>query len=90
MKVITWNVNKASLSRVGVWKMLEQEDADIVLLQEVTRIPDEILRRYNCHARFPKFFGGHNARGRGGSPATRQLATPPSYGCRRVVSGHPG
>ena len=62
MKVITWNVNKASLSRGGVWTMLEQEDADIVLLQEVTRIPDEILRRYNCHARFPKFFGGHNAR----------------------------
>ena len=42
--------------------MLEQEDADIVLLQEVTRIPDEILRRYNCHAIFPRFFGGHNAR----------------------------
>ena len=64
MKVITWNVNKASLSRDGVWTMLEQEDADIVLLQEVTRIPDEILRRYNT--------------------------TPPSYGCRRAVSGHPG
>lgn len=62
MKVITWNVNKASLSRTGVWEMLEQEDADIVLLQEVTRIPDELLRHYNCHARFPKFFGGHNAR----------------------------
>ena len=62
MKVITWNVNKASLSRNGVWEVLEREDADIVLLQEVTRIPDQILRRYNCHARFPKFFGGHNAR----------------------------
>ena len=62
MKVITWNVNKASLSRNGVWEMLEREDADIVLLQEVTRMPDQILRRYNCHARFPKFFGGHNAR----------------------------
>ena len=45
MKVITWNVNKASLSRNGVWEMLEREDADIVLLQEVTRMPDQILRR---------------------------------------------
>ena len=62
MKVIAWNVNTASLSRNGVWEMLEREDADIVLLQEVTRIPDQTLRRYNCHARFPKFFGGHNAR----------------------------
>ena len=62
MKVITWNVNKASLSRDRVWEMLEQEDADIVLLQEVTRVPDAILRCYNCHARFPRFFGGHNAR----------------------------
>lgn len=61
MKVITWNVNKASLDREGVWQMLEREDADILLLQEVTRIPVEFLRRYNCHARFPRFFGGHNA-----------------------------
>ena len=61
MKVITWNVNKAKPDRVGVWEMLEREDADIVLLQEVTRIRDSILRRYNCHARFPRFFGDHNA-----------------------------
>ena len=61
MKVITWNVNKAKPDRVGVWEMLEREDADIVLLQEVTRIPDNVLRRYNCHARFPRFFRGDNA-----------------------------
>lgn len=61
MKMITWNVNRASLSRVGTWKLLEQEDADIVLLQEVTRIPDEFLRHYNCHARFPKYFEDGNA-----------------------------
>ena len=35
MKVLTWNVNRASLSRRGVWERLEREDADIVLLQEV-------------------------------------------------------
>lgn len=64
MKVLTWNVNKASLSRSGVWKYLEQEDADIVLLQEATKIPDSILTHYqhNIHSKFPRFFAGHNAR----------------------------
>ena len=37
MKVLTWNVNKASDSRTGVWERLAHENADIVLLQEVTR-----------------------------------------------------
>lgn len=63
MKVITWNVNRASLSRYGVWSRLEQEDADIVLLQEVTRIPDSIRQQYggNVHAVRPRYFGGHDA-----------------------------
>ena len=64
MKVLTWNVNKASYSRTGVWERLEHEDADIVLLQEVTKIPDSILRLYggNVHSLRPRFFDGHNAR----------------------------
>lgn len=64
MKVLTWNVNRASLSRSGVWKHLEEEDADIVLLQEVTRIPNSILRRYggNVHSAYPKFFDDREAR----------------------------
>ena len=64
MKVLAWNVNRASLSRSGVWKHLEQEDADIVLLQEATKIPDSILTHYhhNIHSKFPRFFAGHNAR----------------------------
>ena len=63
MKVLTWNVNKASMSRSGVWKHLEQEDADIVLLQEATRVPDSILAHYhhNIHSKFPRFFAGHSA-----------------------------
>lgn len=63
MKVLTWNVNRASLSRSGVWGRLEQEDADIVLLQEVTRIPDSIRQQYggNFHAVRPRYFGGHDA-----------------------------
>ena len=64
MKVLTWNVNKASLSRSGVWQRLEHEDADIVLLQEVTRVPDRIRHHYNgnVHSVHPRFFGGHDAR----------------------------
>lgn len=64
MKVLTWNVNRASLSRSGVWERLQQENADIVLLQEVTKIPDPILRLYggNVYSVHPKFFAGHNAR----------------------------
>ena len=38
MKVLTWNVNKAGESRRELWDMVQLEDADIVLLQEVTGI----------------------------------------------------
>ena len=64
MRVLTWNVNRASVTRSGVWERLEQENADIVLLQEVTQIPDSILRLYggNVHSVHPKFFDGRNAR----------------------------
>ena len=61
MKVLTWNVNKAGESRRELWQMLEREDADIVLLQEVTVIPEWIRNRYQCHAISPRYFGGHNA-----------------------------
>ena len=61
MKVLTWNVNKAGESRRELWKMLKREDADIVLLQEVTGIPEWIRNRYQCHSISPRYFGGHNA-----------------------------
>ena len=61
MKTLTWNVNKAAYSREQLWCTLLDEDADIVVLQEVTSIPSYILDRYNCYAKFPKFFEGHNA-----------------------------
>jgi len=49
MKVLTWNVNKAGESRRGLWEMLRREDADVVLLQEVTGIPRCIRDHYQCH-----------------------------------------
>ena len=43
MKTLTWNVNKAAYSREQFWCTLLDEDADIVVLQEVTSIPSYIL-----------------------------------------------
>lgn len=61
MKVLTWNVNKAGESRRELWEMVQREDAEIVLLQEVTRVPGCLLNDYQCHMIRPRFFGGHNA-----------------------------
>ena len=62
MKVITWNVNKAGESRSRLWKMVQREDADIVLLQEVTAMPSWVLGGYQCHWITPRYFEGHSAR----------------------------
>ena len=62
MKVLTWNVNKAGESRRELWEMVQRENAEIVLLQEVTRVPAFLLRSYQCHLLRPRYFEGHNAR----------------------------
>ncbi len=61
MKLLTWNVNGAGESRRDLWEMIRREDADIVLLQEVVKIPKSIRKRYQCHLVSPRYFGGHNA-----------------------------
>ena len=61
MKVLTWNVNKAGESRRELWQMVQREDADIVLLQEVSGIPGWIRNQYQCHVISPRYFEGHNA-----------------------------
>ena len=64
MKVLTWNVNRAAESRTGLWETLRREDADIVIMQEVGRIPDWILSHYggNCHSRNPRYSADGEAR----------------------------
>lgn len=42
LKVVTWNVNRASKSRSALWETVQRADADIVLLQEVMSIPDKV------------------------------------------------
>ncbi|MDE2721629.1 endonuclease/exonuclease/phosphatase family protein [Candidatus Palauibacter polyketidifaciens] len=61
MKLLTWNVNKAGKARRELWETVQREDADIVLLQEVTGIPMWIQDRYECHPVSPRYFRGHNA-----------------------------
>lgn len=62
MKVLTWNVNRAGRSRRETWELLRREDADIVLLQEVTALPCWIRWRYQCHWVTPRYFDGSHAR----------------------------
>ncbi len=61
MTALTWNVNKAGEARRELWELVQREDADIVLLQEVTGVPGWILNGYQCHLTRPRYFGGHNA-----------------------------
>ena len=61
MKTLTWNVNRASISRNETWETLVRLDADIVTLQEVKRIPDWVSRHYTCYSKPPKFFEGMDA-----------------------------
>jgi exonuclease III len=46
MKVITWNIRKAK-EQSQVWEILESYNADIILLQEVLRIPHHLYSTYN-------------------------------------------
>lgn len=45
MKIITWNVRRAS-AQSNVWAYLRNHSSDIMLLQEITGIPEFILQEY--------------------------------------------
>ena len=62
MKILAWNVCRAGPRRPALWELIERENADIVLLQEVTRIPARILDIYQAHLLSPKFFEGECAK----------------------------
>ena len=61
LKVLTWNVNRASGSRTALWEAVRREEADIVLLQEVTGVPADIQSSYNCRLVRPRYFDGSDA-----------------------------
>jgi len=58
LKVLTWNVNRASESRTALWEAVRREVADIVLLQEVTGVPADLQSSYNCLLVKPRYFDG--------------------------------
>ncbi len=61
LKVFTWNVNKAGESRRALWEVVRREEADIVLLQEVTGVPADLQSSYNCHLVRPRYLRGDKA-----------------------------
>ena len=61
LKVLTWNVNRASESRTSLWEAVRREEADIVLLQEVRGVPADLQSSYNCRMVRPRYFVGGDA-----------------------------
>lgn len=45
-RIVTWNCNKATIARRGVWDYLFEMDPDVALLQEVNSMPDEVCSAY--------------------------------------------
>ena len=58
MRVISWNLRRAP-SDSEVWKILEELDGDILLLQEVGGIPNTILSTYDSLLAKPRTKNGH-------------------------------
>ncbi len=46
MKIVTWNMNKATRKRTASWEYLLRLEPDIALLQEVNSIPSQIDNSY--------------------------------------------
>lgn len=62
MKIIVWNVNRATESRRTTWDFLLGEDPDVALLQEVGRIPRSVRERYECYSVSPRYSDRQRAR----------------------------
>ena len=95
MKVLTWNVNRAGESRTELWKFLQSEDADIVLLQEVIGIPRWIWKHYQCFSISPRYYEGGNAAystavlSKGPIDATPYLSSELEW-VNKIYTEHPG
>lgn len=48
MKIVSWNLNKATAERIKSWEYLLDLQPDIALLQEVNSIPDFINETFDC------------------------------------------
>jgi exonuclease III len=48
MKIVSWNMNKATSERIKSWEYLSNLNPDLALLQEVNSIPDFIKDEFDC------------------------------------------
>ena len=48
MRVVTWNMNKATFKRRAIWDYMRELNPDIALLQEVNSIPDYFKNHFTC------------------------------------------
>lgn len=71
MRVVTWNMNKATIRRKEIWEYLFELNPDLVLLQEVNSIPDFIENEFDCLYR----------------KAIRQNGEPQHFGTAILVKG---
>jgi len=61
MHVLTWNIRRAtSLSKA--WDLLDETDADLLFLQEVSQCPEPVLERYEYRLATPKTQKGNDQR----------------------------
>ncbi|MDE0375923.1 MAG: endonuclease/exonuclease/phosphatase family protein [bacterium] len=95
LKVLTWNVNKAAESRSALWDAVRREEADVVLLQEVVRLPADLQSSYNCRVVTPTYFRGGSAPFATailskGEMDTRQFLTSRFGWVNRIQSQHHG
>ena len=47
MRVVTWNIRRATRKKIEVWDYLSDLDCDLMLLQEVNSFPDKIKADYD-------------------------------------------
>ncbi|HEC32371.1 MAG TPA: endonuclease/exonuclease/phosphatase family protein, partial [Deltaproteobacteria bacterium] len=47
MKIVTWNINRASYTRKNFWERFNKLDFDVGLFQEVYMIPFSVRKKYH-------------------------------------------
>jgi len=52
MKIIAWNMRRASTSNDAAWAYFRELNADVALLQEITSIPQDVLSAYDSFFRY--------------------------------------
>lgn len=62
MRVVTWNMHGAGVSRQSAWELLKELEPDIALLQEVGEIPLDVATEFACREAHAIRRNGHPQR----------------------------